>query len=241
MGDVEVHHQTIDRVPAATPEPRQYRLLPLLPPRLRPTSRPHLAYELVLIGLSYWIYSLIRNAVPEHRSAAMEHGSWLFGLERSLFIDVEPVINQTVDRITWLIVGMNYYYATLHFIVTVGVLGVRRRRGRVEPVRRDAFDAHRLGAVVRAHGLHARGGPLGPDARSALPTGHVDGDRRDREPFRARRGRWRARTRPRVRGPVRAQRPLGVRPPDAYQLDISASGPYARLTSCRSSCVGQAR
>jgi PAP2 superfamily len=115
-------HQTIDRAPPAAPESRRLRLLPLLPPRLRPTSRPHLAYELLLIGLSYWIYSLIRNAVPEHRSEAMGNGAWLFRLERTLFMDIEPMVNQTVDRITWLIVGMNYYYATLHFVVTVGVL-----------------------------------------------------------------------------------------------------------------------
>ncbi|NED79624.1 hypothetical protein G3I76_05880, partial [Streptomyces sp. SID11233] len=25
-------------------------------------------------------------------------------------------------KVTWLIVGMNYYYATLHFVVTLGVL-----------------------------------------------------------------------------------------------------------------------
>ena len=27
-----------------------------------------------------------------------------------------------MNRCTWLILGMNYYYATLHFIMTIGVL-----------------------------------------------------------------------------------------------------------------------
>ena len=27
-----------------------------------------------------------------------------------------------MNSVTWLIVGMNYYYATLHFVVTLGVL-----------------------------------------------------------------------------------------------------------------------
>jgi hypothetical protein len=31
-------------------------------------------------------------------------------------------VNHTINHITWLIVGMNYYYAALHYIITVGVL-----------------------------------------------------------------------------------------------------------------------
>jgi hypothetical protein len=116
--------QTTDRVPPvpSVSEPRRFRLVPVLPERLRPTSRPPLVYELLLIGLSYWVYSLVRNAVPEHKAAAVHHGEWLFALERTLHLDFEPFVNRTVDGVTWLIVGMNYYYATLHFIVTVGVL-----------------------------------------------------------------------------------------------------------------------
>jgi hypothetical protein len=112
-------------VPSAS-EPRRLhgrlRAIPLLPERLRPTSRPRLFYELILIGLSYWIYSLIRNGVPEHRSAAMDNADWLFAAERTLWLDFEPAVNRAVDSVTWLIVGMNYYYATLHFIVTVSML-----------------------------------------------------------------------------------------------------------------------
>ena len=124
---------------------------------------------------------------------------------------------------------MNYYYATLHFIVTIGVLvwlyrchpgplrghpagplrhhrrgpgrllplpagaapaderrrlhrhragpphlgldGLRQPQAHVEPVRRDAVDAHRLVAVVRPDHLRARHGPLGEDPRPALPDG----------------------------------------------------------------------
>jgi hypothetical protein len=112
--------------PVATRTPRsavrRVGRVPLLPERMRPRSRPRLSYELALIGLSYWIYSLIRNAVPEHRTAAMDNAEWLYGLERGLHIAVEPAVNRAVDSVTWLVVGMNYYYATLHFAVTVGVL-----------------------------------------------------------------------------------------------------------------------
>jgi PAP2 superfamily len=110
--------------PRAQSYPRSRRLPvgPLLPEWLRPTNRPQLGYELALIGLSYWIYSLIRNAVPEHRTAAMHHAESLFAIERALHLDFEPAVNRAVDSVSWLIVGMNYYYATLHFIVTIGVL-----------------------------------------------------------------------------------------------------------------------
>ncbi|MFB7663385.1 phosphatase PAP2 family protein [Kitasatospora sp. NPDC056138] len=88
----------------------------------RNPSRPRLLFELALIGLSYWIYSLVRNAVPEHATVAQKHASWIWHFEQSIGIAVERSINHGVNSVTWLIVGMNYYYATLHFIVTIGVL-----------------------------------------------------------------------------------------------------------------------
>ncbi|GAA3026866.1 phosphatase PAP2 family protein [Kitasatospora albolonga] len=88
----------------------------------RSPARPRLWFELALIGISYWIYSLVRNAVPEQEATAQKHASWIWDLEQSLGIAVERTVNHAVDSVTWLIVGMNYYYATLHFIVTIGVL-----------------------------------------------------------------------------------------------------------------------
>ncbi|MFF0293776.1 phosphatase PAP2 family protein [Kitasatospora sp. NPDC004614] len=84
--------------------------------------RPHLLFELALIGISYWLYSLVRNAVPEQAAIAHKHANWIWDLEHTLGIAVERSINHAVNSVTWLIVGMNYYYATLHFIVTIGVL-----------------------------------------------------------------------------------------------------------------------
>ncbi len=89
--------------------------------RRRP-ARPRLWFELALIGISYWLYSLVRNAVPEQASIAQHHATWIWDLERALGVAVERSVNHAVDSVGWLIVGMNYYYATLHFIVTIGVL-----------------------------------------------------------------------------------------------------------------------
>ncbi|MFE2280678.1 phosphatase PAP2 family protein [Streptomyces sp. NPDC059454] len=90
--------------------------------RLRAPRRPRLWFEILLIAVSYWTYSLVRNAVPEQRSEALRNADWVWRLERQLGLAVEESVNHAVNSVTWLIVGMNYYYATLHFVVTLGVL-----------------------------------------------------------------------------------------------------------------------
>ncbi|MEU7468205.1 phosphatase PAP2 family protein [Streptomyces sp. NPDC044984] len=90
--------------------------------RLRVPRRPRLWFEILLIAVSYWTYSLVRNAVPEQRSEALRNADWIWRLEQQLGLAVEESVNHAVNSVTWLIVGMNYYYATLHFVVTLGVL-----------------------------------------------------------------------------------------------------------------------
>jgi len=90
--------------------------------RLRTPRRPRLWFEILLIGVSYWLYSLVRNAVPEQRSVALRHADWVWSAEYHLGLAVEHGVNHAVNSVTWLIVGMNYYYATLHFVITIGVL-----------------------------------------------------------------------------------------------------------------------
>ncbi|MBT2382078.1 phosphatase PAP2 family protein [Streptomyces sp. ISL-11] len=96
------------------------RVLGLWKPRS--PRRPRLWFEVLLIAVSYWTYSLVRNAVPTQRAAAMRNADWIWRAEHSLHIAVENTVNHAVDSVTWLIVGMNYYYATLHFVLTIGVL-----------------------------------------------------------------------------------------------------------------------
>jgi hypothetical protein len=90
--------------------------------RLRAPRRPRLWFEILLIAVSYWTYSLIRNAVPEQRGEALRNADWIWKVEHQLGLAVEQSINHAANSVTWLIVGMNYYYATLHFVVTLGVL-----------------------------------------------------------------------------------------------------------------------
>lgn len=109
--------------------------------RLRAPRHPRLWFEALLIAASYWIYSLIRNAVPEQRAVAMRHARQVWALERGLGLAVERAVNRGVNSVNWLIVGMNYYYATLHFVVTLGVLVwlYRRHPGRYAPSRLVLF------------------------------------------------------------------------------------------------------
>lgn len=108
--------------------------------RLSP-RRPRLWFEILLIAVSYWIYSLVRNAVPEQQAAAMRNADRVWDLEQSFGLAFEHAINHAVNSVTWLIVGMNYYYATLHFVVTLAVLVwlFRRHPGRYAPTRLVLF------------------------------------------------------------------------------------------------------
>jgi hypothetical protein len=90
--------------------------------RLRRPRRPRLWFEILLIAVSYWTYSLIRNAVPEQKGKALRNATWIWSVEHHLGVAVERSVNHAVNSVTWLIIGMNYYYATLHFVITIGVL-----------------------------------------------------------------------------------------------------------------------
>ncbi|NYI06959.1 phosphatase PAP2 family protein [Allostreptomyces psammosilenae] len=95
----------------------------------------------MLVAVSYWVYSLVRNFVPEQERTAQAHARAVLSLQESLGIAVERRINQAADSVEWLIVGMNYYYATLHFGVTIGVLVwlYLRRPHRYRPLRSALF------------------------------------------------------------------------------------------------------
>ncbi|MEU3945104.1 phosphatase PAP2 family protein [Streptomyces sp. NPDC029526] len=90
--------------------------------RMRRPRRPRLWFEILLIAVSYWTYSLVRNAVPEQKAQALRNADWIWEVQQNLGIAVEQSVNHAVNSVTWLVVGMNYYYATLHFVVTLGVL-----------------------------------------------------------------------------------------------------------------------
>lgn len=127
----------------ASPAASGWRIAPLLPAGLRPLDRPRLRVELAFTALLYWAYTLTRNAVPAHRAAALDHARQILHAERDLHLNIELTVNHAANRVGRLIVGMNYYYATLHFIVTRGVLVCLyvRHPGRYRAVRTALYAA----------------------------------------------------------------------------------------------------
>ncbi|WP_228982425.1 phosphatase PAP2 family protein [Streptomyces sp. DH12] len=109
--------------------------------RLRSPRHPRIWFEILLIAVSYGVYSLIRNAVPEQKAQALRNADWIWRAEHSLGLAFEKTVNHAADSVGWLIVSMNYYYATLHFVVTVGVLVwlYRRHPGRYAAIRMVLF------------------------------------------------------------------------------------------------------
>ncbi|WP_405581410.1 phosphatase PAP2 family protein [Streptomyces sp. NBC_01092] len=167
MGDTTV--TTLEGREAAVPHPvaNETGRGPLR--RLRTPRRPRLWFEILLIAVSYWTYSLIRNAVPEQKSEALRNADWLWKLEHSLGMAFEESVNHAVNSVTWLIVGMNYYYATLHFIVTLGVLVwlYRSHPGRYAATRLVLFAT--TGVALVGYYLY----PLAPP-RLMTNTGFID-------------------------------------------------------------------
>jgi hypothetical protein len=111
----------VEQPTAAQVRPR-FRVPPLLPPRLRTVRRPRLWEEVLFIGASYFLYSLIRNGVPTHERLAFHRASQILVAERWLHINVELGLNKAVAGVGWLAQTADYYYATMHFAVTIGVL-----------------------------------------------------------------------------------------------------------------------
>ncbi|MEO3973522.1 phosphatase PAP2 family protein [Streptomyces sp. CAU 1734] len=147
-GDTRVAGPTPSADRTAGPTPSADRTAVTRPSRARALlaaartpRRPRLSPEIALIALSYWIYSMIRNTVPEQVSAAQRNAQWVWDLQNTLGLGFERSVNHALNSVEWLIVPMNYYYATLHFAVTLGVLVwvYRTQPGRYAAVRTALF------------------------------------------------------------------------------------------------------
>lgn len=98
------------------------RFTGLLPHRLLRWRRPVWWQEIAIIVFGYWMYTLGRNAIPEQVSIAKRHGRGIQHLQDALHLNWEMSFNQFVAANEWLAQLMDYYYATLHFLVTPAVM-----------------------------------------------------------------------------------------------------------------------
>jgi hypothetical protein len=94
----------------------------ILPRRLLRWRRPVWWQEIGIVALGYWLYSLGRNAIPQQDSIAIRHGFSVQHLQDVLHLNFELSINHFVAAHEWLAQIMDYYYATLHFIITIIVM-----------------------------------------------------------------------------------------------------------------------
>ncbi|TNY34845.1 phosphatase PAP2 family protein [Thermomonospora catenispora] len=86
------------------------------------SGRPRWWAEAALIAICYLAYSMVRNLVPADHAAAVSRAHEILKIEQMLRLDVEYELNRLFVDHVWLGVTANYYYATLHFAVTIGVL-----------------------------------------------------------------------------------------------------------------------
>lgn len=107
---------------AASVEAPRCRYSGLLPNRMLRFRRPVWWQELLLLALGYWLYSLGRNALPQEEAIATRHGLSIQHLQDILRLNFEMSINHWVARNEWIAQISDYYYATLHFVITIAVL-----------------------------------------------------------------------------------------------------------------------
>ncbi len=81
----------------------------------------HWWHEVVLIAVGYAAYTVIRDTVPAHRATAFHNARDIVRWETDLGIFREHGVNDWLTPIHWLSDVADYWYATAHFAVTLGV------------------------------------------------------------------------------------------------------------------------
>jgi hypothetical protein len=105
-----------------SPSPASRRFNGVLPHGMLRWRRPVWWQELAIIAFGYWLYSMGRNAVPEQAEVAERHARSVQHLQDILHLNFEASLNHFVARNEWLAQVMDYYYASLHFVITIAVM-----------------------------------------------------------------------------------------------------------------------
>jgi hypothetical protein len=84
--------------------------------------------EILMILLFYVVYSAIRNANKSDPAEALHNARQIISWERDLGIFREATLERWALHVKALVIACNYYYGSLHFVVTIGVGVVLFRR-----------------------------------------------------------------------------------------------------------------
>jgi PAP2 superfamily protein len=87
----------------------------------RAIRRRTYVFEAALILAAYFVYGWVRGLVEGHTADAIHRAHQLVRLERSLHIYHEKALNHFVAHQHWLAYICNYWYAIMHFLVTIWV------------------------------------------------------------------------------------------------------------------------
>lgn len=99
--------------------------------RLPLVARRALA-EVGLIAFLYVAYCASRMLASDEFAPARGHALDILDVEKAWRIDVEARLNDLFVKVDWLGVAGSFWYATTHYLVTLGVLVWLWRRGRRE-------------------------------------------------------------------------------------------------------------
>ena len=78
--------------------------------------------EVAFVAVYYAVYSAIRNLNEGGTGVARHHALEIIGFQRAVGINVEHQLQQWALGFRPLIIACNYFYGSLHFVVTAGVL-----------------------------------------------------------------------------------------------------------------------
>ncbi len=125
------------------------------------------ARELLLVAVVYVLYSLSRVLTTGSAADAMHNAGQLMRLQQALGVTPELWLNQHVEAHLLLALGADYFYASLHYVVTPAVLVWMWRR------HRSQYARARL-ALVAMTLLGLAGFALFPLAPPRMLPGFVD-------------------------------------------------------------------
>ncbi len=89
---------------------------------LRDGARLYWWAEAAFIGIFYFVYSTIRNANEGGTAAARRHAYELMDIQKAMGVNHERVVQEWALNFKPLIIACNYFYGSMHFLVTAGVL-----------------------------------------------------------------------------------------------------------------------
>jgi hypothetical protein len=78
--------------------------------------------EVAFIAIFYVVYSTVRNLNESGTALARQHAMQIMDIQRFLGINVEHKLQDWALGFRPLIIACNYFYGSMHFVVTLGVL-----------------------------------------------------------------------------------------------------------------------